>query len=118
MEEPGRAGMPSSALLAGAGYGRRVGLRLPAADAEAVRRRLPHWWADTSSQPERTWELASARQADYVLRELELWVAEHAVDRIFVHAGVVGRFSSVHSPPHHRNGMASTPGRCSWRARS
>jgi hypothetical protein len=76
-------------LLAAAGYGRRVGLRLPAADVEAVRRRLPHWWAGTSSPPERTWELASAGQADYVLRELELWVAEHAVDRIFVHAGVV-----------------------------
>jgi hypothetical protein len=85
-----REGGPlSSVLLTAAAYGRLVGLRLPAADIAAVRRRLPHWWTDTCAEPERTWELASAGQADYVLGELELWVAEHAVDRIFVHAGVV-----------------------------
>ena len=76
-------------LLTGAGYGRRIGLRLPSADVETVRRWLPHWWADTGAAPERTWELASAAEAEYVIRELELWVAEHAADRIFVHAGVV-----------------------------
>lgn len=76
-------------LLTAVGYGRRVGLRLPSADVEAVRGRLPHWWTHTGAAPERTWELASAGQADYVLGEIELWVAEHAVDRIFVHAGVV-----------------------------
>jgi hypothetical protein len=76
-------------LLTAAGYGRRVGLRLPSADVAAVSRLLPHWWADTAAEPERTWELASASHAEYVLRELELWVAEHAVDRVFVHAGMV-----------------------------
>jgi hypothetical protein len=76
-------------LVAAAGYGRRVGVRLPAADVAAVRRRLPHWWADAHVEPERTWELASAARADYVVRDLELWVAEHAAGMIFVHAGVV-----------------------------
>ena len=76
-------------LLTSKAYGRRVGLRVPPADVEAVRRRLPHWWADADVKPERTWKVASAGQAEHVVGELELWVAEHAVDRVFVHAGVV-----------------------------
>lgn len=58
-------------------------------DVDAVRRWLPHWWADTGGEPEHIWEVASAGQAQFVVRELEMWVAEHAVGRVFVHAGVV-----------------------------
>lgn len=62
---------------------------MPSADVEAVRQWLPHWWVDADVKPERTWKAVSAQQAEHVIGELELWVAEHAVDRIFVHAGVV-----------------------------
>lgn len=79
----------SSVLLAATAYGRRVGMRVPAEDVAAVRGWLPHWWADADVEPERTWELGSVTQAEYLIGELELWVAEHAADRIFVHAGVV-----------------------------
>lgn len=76
-------------LLTAVGYGRRVGLRVPSAEVDAVRRWLPHWWADADVEPERAWTLTSAMEAEHVVDELELWVAEWAVDRIFVHAGVV-----------------------------
>lgn len=79
----------SSVLLTAVGYGRRVGLLVPSDEVAAVRAWLPHWWADADVEPERTWELTSVRQADEVIGQLELWIAEWATGRIFVHAGVV-----------------------------
>jgi hypothetical protein len=76
-------------LLTAVGYGRPVGLRVPSADVAAVRRWLPYWWVDADVEPERTWELASAAEAEGVVYEVEVWVAERAEERIFVHAGVV-----------------------------
>lgn len=76
-------------LLAAEGYGRRVGLRMPSTEVDGVRPWLPHWWVDTDVKPQRTWKLTCACNAAYMVGELELWVAEQAVDRIFVHAGVV-----------------------------
>ncbi len=79
----------NSVLLTAEAYGRSVGVRLNSGDQDAVVPLLPHWWQDSEVQPERVWELSSAGTAESVIGELELWVAEHAVDLIFVHAGVV-----------------------------
>lgn len=76
-------------LLAAEGYGRRVGLRVPSAEVDDVRPWLPHWWVDTDVKPQRTWKFTCACAAEYMVGQLELWVAEHAVNWIFVHAGVV-----------------------------
>lgn len=76
-------------LLTAEAYGRRVGLRLPASEIDAVRLLLPHWWIDSDVEPERVWDISTLETADSVSSELELWVAEHAVGLIFVHAGVV-----------------------------
>lgn len=76
-------------LLTAEAYGHRVGLRVPSADVDAVRRLLPHWWTDADVEPERVWEAASAVEADSAICELERWVAEWAANRIFVHAAVV-----------------------------
>lgn len=85
----GRLTTLTPVLLTAEAYGRRVGVRMPAAAVTGVRSWLPYWWMDADVEPERVWELESVEQAEYVVSELELWVAEHAVDLIFVHAGVV-----------------------------
>jgi hypothetical protein len=79
----------SSVLLTAVGYGRAVGLRLPSTEIAALRPWLPHWWVDADVEPERTWEAKSVEQAEVMVDDLEMWVAEWAVDRVFVHAGVV-----------------------------
>jgi hypothetical protein len=76
-------------LLTAAGYGRRVGLRLPSGEIADVRRWLPYWWTDADVEPERTWEMASIREAEDVIGDLELWVAERAAGKVFVHSAVV-----------------------------
>jgi hypothetical protein len=76
-------------VLASTGYGRRVGLRVPTAEVEAARAWLPFWWDDAKVEPEKVWDAESATACERVVRDLELWVAEHSVDMIFVHAGVV-----------------------------
>lgn len=76
-------------LLTGVGYGRTVGLRVLPVDDDHIRPRLPHWWVDTDAEPEQTWELTCPCHTEGVVRQLELWVAEHAADLIFVHAAVV-----------------------------
>jgi hypothetical protein len=75
--------------LASAGFGRNVGLRLAADEVDGIRAVLPYWWADADVTPERVWEVPSPAAARLVIGELELWIAEHARDRIFVHAAVV-----------------------------
>jgi hypothetical protein len=62
---------------------------VPATDREAVLPYLPHWWVNEDVEPQRVWTVPFAEAAESVVRELELWVAEHAVDLVFVHAGVV-----------------------------
>ncbi len=71
------------------GYGLCVGLNVPTDEVEQARRWLPWWWRDQEVQPEIVWHAESAAECEQLSRELELWVAEHAVDLIFVHAGVV-----------------------------
>jgi hypothetical protein len=81
-------GLPD-VLIAAVAYSRRVALRVPDQTLAAVRPRLPHWWVDADVEPEKVWELSCVDEAEFVIGDLELWVAEHAIDRIFVHAGVV-----------------------------
>jgi hypothetical protein len=76
-------------LITATGYGCHVGLRVPEARLEEVRSWLPHWWTDADVEPQQVWTLTSAGSAEVIVGDLELWVAEHAVDLIFVHAGVV-----------------------------
>jgi hypothetical protein len=76
-------------LLTSIAYGRRVGLRVLTAEVEGARAWLPFWWNDAQVEPEQVWTADSADSCQRVVRDLELWVAEHAVDVIFVHAGVV-----------------------------
>jgi hypothetical protein len=83
------AALTELVLASAPAYGRRVGLRLPAELLPAVRPWLPHWWRDADVEPERTWTISAADEAEYVVAQLELWVAEHAEDLVFVHAGVV-----------------------------
>lgn len=79
----------STTLLTSVGYGLSVGLNVPTAEVEQARQWLPWWWRDQDVQPETVWHADSAADCEQVARELELWVAEYAVDRVFVHAGVV-----------------------------
>lgn len=76
-------------LLTAQAYGRRVGLRVPPDDVDDVHAWLPYWWQTDDLEPERVWDVPSAAAAEFVISELELWVAEFAVGRVFVHAGVV-----------------------------
>src|SRR3954454_4187650 len=88
-------------------YGRAVAVDAPDEALTMVRDRLPETYASADARPEREWRLhreasgmwmaydecglgGGAHIADGVevlLSSLELWVAEHARDRIFVHAG-------------------------------
>jgi len=88
-------------------YGRAVGVDAPADALTILRDRLPPTYTPVDAAAEREWRLqreasgmwmaydddglgGGADLADGVellLSSLELWVAEHARDRIFVHAG-------------------------------
>jgi hypothetical protein len=80
---------PNTMLLAAQAYGRRVGVRVPATEAAAVRPLLPYWWVDSNVAPEKVWDIPDAQAARFVISELELWIAEHAENLVFIHAGVV-----------------------------
>ena len=77
--------------IASTAYGRRVALDLAPADLAAVRAVLPWWWRDDDPALAADVRLVvpSAEEARDVVAALELDVAEHAVDRVFVHAAVV-----------------------------
>lgn len=62
---------------------------MSAADLEALRPWLPYWWVDTEVEPEKIWDVRSVVGIELVMSDLELWVAEHAEEVVFVHAGVV-----------------------------
>lgn len=81
-------------LLTASVYGLTVGLFIDAGAMDSVADGLPHWWHSSRglADPMRTWSIASDAAegiAEATVAELELWVAEHALKRIFVHAGVV-----------------------------
>jgi hypothetical protein len=88
-------------------YGRTVAVEAPADGLEIVRSRLPVTYRPVDTSPDRCWRLDPAPSggwtaygegpvgggativdaAEMLLSSLELWIAEHAKDRIFVHAG-------------------------------
>src|SRR4051812_40864043 len=88
-------------------YGRTVGIDAPDEALHIARDRLPHNFRVGQSVPDRRFSLqpglgqfrvsaegeelgifATLEQAaEWLLSHVELWVAEHAVARVFVHAG-------------------------------
>lgn len=92
-----------------AAYGRTVAVHLPTELVEPVLQRLPPTYARSTGGAERMWAATEHRGqwtgqvdgealldaadpmlvAEGLLSDLELWVAEHAVDRVFLHAGCV-----------------------------
>lgn len=79
----------TSTLLTSVGYGRNVGLQFATEDLPEVRTLLPFWWRDEDVEPEHIWQVSGSLAYEMVVGSIELWVAEHAIDLIFVHAGVV-----------------------------
>lgn len=79
--------------IAATAYGRRVALDVAPVDLDVVRALLPWWWRDDDPEADVDALLAvpDASSARDVVAALELEVAEHAVDRVFVHAAVVAR---------------------------
>lgn len=96
--------------LTGVAFGRRVALEVPASLLAELTGRLPFGWQPAEGPYERMWEvrawgegvwaaanddgflvhLSSPHDAlDLLIGDLELWVAEHAVGLVFVHAGCV-----------------------------
>jgi hypothetical protein len=76
--------------LVSTAYGRTVGARVDGVDEGAVRDALPFWWDDVEgADPERWWSLHVGNDLIAAVSDLELWVAEHALDLVFIHAAVV-----------------------------
>ena len=78
-------------MIAAVGFGCEVGVRVEQTHLDAIRPLLPYWWVDADVTPAHVWDVPSPAGAEVVIGELELWVAEHAVDLVFVHAGVVAQ---------------------------
>jgi hypothetical protein len=93
-------------------YGRTVAVDAPADALDVARTRLPPTYRDVDASPERTWRVrrepsgiwmaydddgglgggaTAVDGVEMLLSSLELWVAEHAKGRIFVHAGCAVR---------------------------
>lgn len=73
-------------------YGRAVALTTWIFPSDDLRPILPHWWRDVGlavSDAEKEVEILAPEYAEEEIRELEHWVAEHARDVVFLHAGVV-----------------------------
>lgn len=73
-------------------YGRAVALTTWIFPADDLRPMLPHWWEDAGlpvAEAEKEVEILAPEYAEDEIRELEHWVAEHAMDAVFIHAGVV-----------------------------
>lgn len=70
-------------------YGCAVGITARFFPAEDLRPYLPHWWHDESLEPEFEVEIFGTEEADEQIRGLEHWLAEHARDGVFLHAGMV-----------------------------
>lgn len=101
------AGLRRTALRA---YGRTVGLEVPAGLTRHLLDRLPPAYRPTGATPQRVFrqERDDERAGEELLGELELWVAEHAVRQVFVHAGcVVWRGRAVVLPGRSMAGKSS-----------
>jgi hypothetical protein len=91
-------------------YGRTVGVDVPADCRDLVRERLPAPYREIDAEPEVVWGvigwdqswmvwrdeapigpnlLTAVAATEFILSDLELWVAEFARGRVFVHAGCV-----------------------------
>src|SRR3954447_6225511 len=70
-------------------FGRTFALDVPDELVDAAVDRLPFGSQPTDNAPERCWTVEVADHLHIVGGEIELWVAEHAVGFIFVHAGCV-----------------------------
>jgi len=76
-------------LLTRTAWGKTFGLEVPDELVAEAEERMPFGSGPAETKPERTWAVASTAHLDLVIGELELWVAEHAVGFVFVHAGCV-----------------------------
>lgn len=73
-------------------YGRAVALTTWIFPSDDLRPMLPHWWRDADlavAEAEKEVEILAPEFAEEEIRELEHWVAEHAREVVFLHAGVV-----------------------------
>lgn len=73
-------------------YGRAVALTTWIFPSDELRPILPHWWRDAGlpvADAEKEVEILAPEYAEDSVRELEHWVAEHAREVVFLHAGVV-----------------------------
>lgn len=68
-------------------YGRTVALEVPPAATAELLARLPPSYRPGTGEPEQVFRANSVDEAEELLSALELWVAEHAVRAVFVHAG-------------------------------
>ena len=95
--------------ITGEAYGRRFRLLGPASALAASLGELPPGWRPSDGVPDRTWTVLESGETTVALEDghelavggspeslgrlvgqsIELWVAEHAADLTFVHAGVV-----------------------------
>lgn len=80
----------TTTVLRSAAYGRHVGIRVNDSEIDVIRPLLPWWWLDElDGGVEHECDTTHAIDAKTVIRDLEFWVAEHAVGAVFIHAGVV-----------------------------
>ena len=70
-------------------YGRAVGLTTWIFPTDDLRPMLPPWWRDEPLAADKEVEILALDEAEEEIRELEHWVAEHATEAVFIHAGVV-----------------------------
>lgn len=68
-------------------YGRAVSIYT--ADDLDVSDHLPCWWRDEEVEGEQHVAIEAGDDVPGLIHELEFWVAEHATEAVFLHAGVV-----------------------------
>lgn len=77
----------TSAVHSSRAFGRVVGIRT-SMPWDAVLPALPHWWAETTDEPDEVFDVDPETTA-IDIRAIEYWLAEHARGVVFIHAGVV-----------------------------
>lgn len=73
-------------------FGRAVALTTWIFPTDDLRPILPHWWSDAGlpvADAEKEVEILAPEYAEEEIRDLEHWVAEHAREVVFIHAGMV-----------------------------
>jgi hypothetical protein len=96
-------------VVRGRAFGRTFEVRVPDGLDDGIEESLPWSWRPAEEMPERVWALEQSddtyravadgevigqwhdatRALHFLLADLELWVAEHARRRVFIHAGCV-----------------------------